>query len=184
MMKNALFKDDVPWKAKISWTEPVLYDDLLDDEDCVTKFDLKINDNDGEDDFLVKEFNEDINSNFYMILGQWGQKKRLFYIGKTETPSVIDRLKQIDHKNLKKKLEKKFTRHKLLISLGDLYMGIASNITSQRVDDIESLLIYANDPECNEHNVLDHSVKPDYWIKNYGCYKPLYRQLHYGLMGD
>ena len=115
-----------------------------------------------------------------MILGQWGSHTKLFYIGKT-TKNVLNRLKLQDHKKRKKEMMEDHPKHRLLISVGDLYMEWGSNKTSKRIDDIESLLIYAHEPEYNKSKIFNHSVESDYWIKNYGYTDPLYKQLHYGL---
>lgn len=184
-MTNILF-EEYAWKAKILWTNPLLYHDFLDGEECLNEFDLEdLNDyNDEDNDFWVNEFIEYPNSNFYMILGQWNKKNKIFYIGKT-IQEVIDRVKNTDHKKRKKEMETENPKHKLLISLGDLYMESGCNKTSKRIDDIESLLIYAHEPEYNKNKIFNHTVESDYWIKNYGYTDPLYKQLHYGLkFGD
>lgn len=183
-MKNVLFKD-ASLKAKILWSDPVLYDDVLNGEYCIIESEnIDFNNyGDNDNDFWVNDF-KNVNSNFYMILGQWSQKIKLFYIGKTKK-SVFNRLKQQDHKRRKKEMEEDHPKHKLLISFGDLYMEYGCNKTSKRIDDIESLLIYAQEPEYNKNKIFNHKVESDYWIKNYGYTDPLYKQLHYGLkFGD
>jgi hypothetical protein len=177
--------EDVPFKhlafkAKIFWSEPVSYDAFLNRACSIECENIDINDfTDDDGDFWVNDYSV-AKPNFYMILGRWGSKIKLFYIGKN-TNSVFVRLKQPDHMLRKNEMKSDYPRYKLLLSLGHLCMELGSKRTSKRIDEIESILIYAHEPKYNKSKIFKRPAISDYWIKNYGYTIPLHNQLYYGL---
>nr|WP_321497794.1 hypothetical protein [uncultured Methanolobus sp.] len=181
MLKKALYPYDA-WKSVIVWSKPISYDDFVngveqfdDSEDTYeTACSLNV-----ESTYITKPLS-DKGPNFYMILGKWSDKLKCFYLGKT-TNSIYKRVTARDHKDRKEQMHNDYSKHKLLISKGHFYMGDWANKTKKRIDEIESLLIYANEPFYNDKKRLTNRVNRDYWIKNCGHYEPLYEELYYGL---
>jgi len=180
MLNDALYPSD-SWKAMIVWSEPISYDDfasgIIDFPEsdpyeiaCSLEF----------ENFRVSQPIGDRGPNFYMILGQWGDKKKLFYIGKTTKPTY-KRINDIDHVKKRRMMHANHPRHKLLISNGHFFMGDWANKTKRRIDEIESLLIYTNSPKYNDKKKWTNNVGSDFFIKNGGDYKPLYEEIFYGL---
>ena len=73
------------------------------------------------------------------------EKRRLLYIGQTYQQSVSTRLQQPDHQRRYAAFVKNYPRHRFSVSHG-IVSVIDGRLTKRRVDDIERLLIYANDP--------------------------------------
>ena len=185
MMKNVLFPE-MSKRAMVIWSDPIPYDDFVNGIIDFPESDpYEVACQAEDDNFWVLPSGKN-NPNFYMILGNWGTKKKLFYIGKT-TKSILARTKQADHTKRRRKMHEDFSKHKLMISKGHYFMGVVSgyrsNKTDYRIDEIESLLIYANEPRYNVSKKWNNNVSSDYWIRNCGYYEPLYKEIYYGLMG-
>lgn len=185
MMQNAHYQND-SLKAMVVWSEPIPYDEFARGEIDFPEFDpYEIALSEETDDFYVNKPIGDKVDNFYMILGEWGNTvSKLFYMGKTKQ-SIYKRVTSADHVEKRNCMHRDYPKHKLLISSGTFYMGDFRNKTKNRINDIESLLIYANYNEkhtYNEKNAWNHKVDSDFWIKNCGCYEPLKKELYYGLI--
>ncbi len=155
-----LLFEETSYIYNIKWHRPVLYD----------KF--------------IKEGSEhDYDSYFYMIIGRYGKSyPKLFYIGKTYRQVVSVRLTQKDHVARYKFLCKEYPRHKLYVVCSEIIME-DTQIRSRRVDEVETLLIYSNDCETliNKSKLIYITNKDQYMIRNSGHYKPLHKNLFYGV---
>ncbi|MGH7774300.1 MAG: hypothetical protein ACREQA_18905 [Candidatus Binatia bacterium] len=119
----------------------------------------------------------------YAIWGCFGTSARLLYIGKVYDQYAGFRLTQPDHARRRKTIVRRYPRHRLAVSLGEIVMPYGEKLTRTRVDEVERLLIFANLPELNRQNRETHSVQWDYVIENNGSFGTMYRWLHYGLFG-
>lgn len=181
MMRYAPFQN-IAKKVSIVWSEPISYDNFANGTEDFEELDLYEIANKGNNDFHVTLPTSDKGPNFYMILGKWGNKPyKLFYIGKTEVP-VLKRANASDHVERRSIMHEEYKKHKLFISKGHFLMGDWRNKTKKRIDEIESILIYAHEPIYNERKVKNNNVSSDYWIKNCGSYEPLYSEMYYGLV--
>ena len=126
---------------------------------------------------------QDDNACLYAIWGRFGSSARLFYIGKTFDQYAGFRLMQQDHARRRKKMVRRYPRHRLVVSLGEMEMPYGGKVTRSRVDEVERLLIFANLPEVNRTNRQTHGAQWDYVIKNTGSFGTMYRSLHFGLFG-
>ncbi len=121
----------------------------------------------------------------YRIAVRFGSyMPKLLYIGKVYDQYAGFRLTQSDHAQRRKKMERKYRRHALVVSLGTIDMPYGGRVTRARVDDIERLLIWANEPEFNHRSRQDHCVEEDYKIKNRGSVGKMYRDLYFGLIAN
>ena len=110
------------WEVEIEWTRPKEYTRLL---------------SEGSD--------RDECANLYLISARYGAANaKTIYIGQTYTQLVRKRLSQPDHKKRFAAFVKNYQRHGFFVSLGIITIK-EGNLTRKRLDDIERILIYAND---------------------------------------
>lgn len=120
---------------------------------------------------------------YYKILAKYptGEYK-LLYIGKTER-FVAARLKDRDHKNRIEKLKKDYPKHKITVSLGNVYMPYSPK--PKTVDQIETLLIFANSDLpfiTNRKKIWGHRIQNDYIIINKGFRRGgMKKEIHLGV---
>ena len=159
MSFEPLFKDDF-WEVHIKWTRPRAYERVRDE---------------GSD--------YDDSACLYYICAQFstGQPKVL-YIGQTYQQSVSLRLQQPDHKNRYAAFVRNYPKHRFSVSHGIVSI-VDGHLTQRRVDDVERLLIYANDPEHthNVQHIYQHGVSGSYVITNTGYRSGLPRYLRLGV---
>lgn len=135
------------------------------------------------DDFLQDP--RDNEAFLYRIAARFGSHApKLLYIGKVYDQYAEFRLTQSDHAQRHRKMERRYRRHSLVVSLGTIDMPYGGKITRARVDKIERLLIWANVPEFNSRSTQDHRVDEDYMIENRGSIGNMYRKLYFGLSGS
>ena len=117
----------------------------------------------------------------YMIVGHFGGSRRILYIGKAYRQFVSHRLSQPDHIRRWKKLRRIYPRHKLTVSFGFATFDDARG-TSKRIDEVESILIYANWHErlMNSRKVYRFAIRGQIRLTNRGYYKPLRRECFHG----
>jgi len=120
----------------------------------------------------------------YMILGYYGSSHpKLFYIGKVYQTHVSARLRQSDHKRRYQRLRGEHSRHSFRVSLGSVEIE-GGRITAQRIDQIETMLIYTasvSQPLINERKWLTHRISKAYHIRNQGFRRPLPTEIHLGI---
>lgn len=117
----------------------------------------------------------------YMIVGRFNASRRILYIGKTYRQYASYRLTQPDHIRRRKKLRREYPHHKLTVSFGIVnFDGV--RCTSKRIDEVESILIYANwHPEIfNSKKVYHMAIREQIRVTNRGYYKPLTKECYYG----
>lgn len=154
------------YHAEIHWREPMDYESALS---------------------LPYEDQEE--SYFYKILGGHGQSFSLFYIGKTFRQSVTVRLKNKDHQGNRLKWESEHSKHRLLVSLGDLrskhFNDASTKVQAKIVDDLESMLIYSHSYHLkfkNRQNIGSHQIGFEYHLINSGFLKDkMLSEITYGM---
>ena len=117
----------------------------------------------------------------YMIVGTFGRTRRVLYIGKTYKQTASYRLSQPDHVKRWRTLKRSYPRHKLTVSFG--IPSIAEyNCTEKRIDEIESILLYANsdDRYLNAKKVFSITSKFHLHVRNTGYFKPLKKECYFG----
>ena len=116
-----------------------------------------------------------------MIVGHFGRKRSILYIGKTYRQYASYRLGPPDHLKKWKILRRKYRRHKLTVSFGIAEFDGCS-CTSKRIDEVESILIYANSDErlINSKKVFGFTIRGQIRLTNTGYRKPLHRDCFYG----
>lgn len=126
----------------------------------------------------------DTNAWLYRILGFSGSSRpKLFYIGKVFCSNISERLNQEDHQKRYSRLQKKYPHHKIKISAGEV--KIDGNITSKRIDHIETLSIFAardSEPHLlNKKKVSSCTISDPYVIRNIGYRLSLPKEVHCGV---
>lgn len=106
----------------------------------------------------------------YLISARFGTKpSKAIYVGKTDAQSVIKRLTQPDHQRRYINFVNDYPRHRFYVSHG-IVTNHQGKLTQKRIDDIERILIYANEPQ-HAHNIKNfwrHGVTTPYQIENRG----------------
>lgn len=119
-----------------------------------------------------------------MILGYYGSSHpKLFYIGKVYKNHVSARLRQADHKRRYENLVSEHPRHSFQVSLGSVEIE-NGKITKQRIDQIETMLIYtasASHSLVNKNKWLTHRISTAYHVTNHGFHRPLPREIQLGI---
>lgn len=126
---------------------------------------------------------QDDHANLYAIWGRFGSSARLLYVGKVYDQYAGFRLTQKDHAQRRKTMVRRYPRHRLVISLGEMEMSYGGKVTRSRVDEVERLLIFGNLPELNRQYRQTHGAQWDYVMENTGSFGTMYRWLHFGLFG-
>lgn len=149
-----------PWIVDIDWSRPSAYEN-------------------------AKENADDADAWLYMILGYYGSSERkIFYIGKAVNSYVKDRLRQPDHQRRQARLARAHPKHHLGVSMGKVRVR-NGNITDNRIDQIETMLIYtANDIQphvINKKKIWSLRIKEPYVIRNRGYRRPLPKEIHHGI---
>ena len=158
--KNALYPGDFK-EITIKWSKPII-----------------------REEFIEEGSIDDEYAQLYMIIGKYGKKSNLFYIGKTDG-CVSDRLIQSDHLEKLNKWKENH-RQKFYVSLGTAKI-LEGNITQNVINNIETLLIYSHSNEDNKFiknikNRYSYNIKNNqYRIINKGYRKPLYREVILGI---
>ena len=135
------------YEVEIDWSRPKAYDRLIEEGS-----------------------HHDETARLYLISARYSNgKPKLLYIGKTYRQWVSKRLSQKDHKSRYGTFQENYPNHTLFVSHGVITIN-GSRITSERVSDIESILIYTNEPQHahNVQNYYSHGVVGSYLIKNKG----------------
>ena len=145
--------DDVRY-VELRWSEPVAIDDA--DEEL-----------------------EDDHAFLYMLLAQARGAPKLLYIGRVFDQHVADRLWNQDHLDRQDEMQADHPRHELMVSVGDVVDSDWARLHRNRVDDLETLLIYVNDPPYNR-NKKGMFQMPWYRIYNSGEGEPLLETAYYG----
>ena len=148
------------WEVRIKWTRPRSYERVREE---------------GSD--------HDDSAYLYYIRAQFSNRRpKLLYIGKTYTQSVSIRLGQPDHRNRYDEFTRLYPIHRFTVSHGIVSVE-SGRITRRRIDDIERLLIYANDPShaYNVQNINQHGVARSYIVTNTGYRSGLPRSLLLGV---
>ena len=117
-------------------------------------------------------------ANLYLISARYVVgKSKAIYIGKTYAQWVSKRLAQPDHKKRYAEYVKNYPRHSFYVSHGIVVVN-DGRLTQKRLDDMERILIYTNDPDHshNVKNIYEHGVTGSYEIYNRGsrCTLPKY----------
>jgi len=104
----------------------------------------------------------------------------LLYIGMTlQQDSVRDRLLNRDHSCRMANFRKKHSRSTLFVSLGHIKMH-GSSVRGERIREVESLLIYTQEPPANTQSTRAHSVRWPLYIHNSGFLYGLPIEIFYG----
>jgi hypothetical protein len=168
-MKLERIAPDYGYQVHISWTRPMAYDTIIN-----------------------KGSPHDAEGWLYMILGYHGSSHpKIFYIGKVFNSSVSRRLRQPDHRARYARLRSEHPRHSFRVSLGAVKLAYG-HITAQRIDEIESILIFAT--FHSKRHVIESSPRMinkskwyksgwphPYIIQNAGSRAPLPREVHHGV---
>ena len=152
--------ENLCWSAEIYWSRPLLYDKARD-------FHYEANDI----------------SNIYKITGKYSKfNHKMLYIGKTYAQSVCIRLNQKDHIIRYENIREQYPRFKIYVSFGSIHLKYGK-LTRKRIDEIESLLIYAHefDDIQNKNKLFSLNVKDQYKIINKGYAYPLNKEIAYGI---
>lgn len=148
------------WHVEINWSRPVEYEQLLENGSS-----------------------QDEVANLYLISARFGVKSpKTIYIGKTYDQWVSKRLSQSDHKIRYVKFCEGYPRHQIYVSHGVVTIH-DGKLTRSRIDEIERILIYANDP-THAHNVQNfwqHDVTTPYRVENKGSRCTLPRIISLGV---
>ena len=135
------------WNIEIEWSRPKTYERLLDEGSP-------------HDDL----------AHLYLISARMGtDSPKAIYVGKTYDQWVSKRLSQPDHKRRYAEFIIAYPRHNFYVSHGIVKIQ-NGKLTRKRIDDIERILIYVNEP-LHAHNVQNfwqHSVTTPYQIENRG----------------
>lgn len=148
------------WNIKVEWSRPKEYDRLL---------------NEGSQ--------HDEHAHLYLISARFGTNaSKAIYIGKTYDQWVSERLSQTDHKLRHADFIKNYPRHMFYVSHG-IVTNNDGKITEKRIDDVERILIYANEPQHahNIQNFWQHGVTAPYKIENQGSRCTLPRTIALGI---
>lgn len=127
----------------------------------------------------------DNTAQLYMIIGKFGEKLNLFYIGKTDG-WVSDRLKQNDHIEKYNYWKSEHPRLKFYVSLGTLKIS-EGRITSTVIKNVEAILIYSHSNYDHKYiknvkNAYNYNINNEqYRIINEGSKKPLYKEVDLGI---
>ncbi len=146
------------WEVEINWSRPRTYERVRDEghelDECAY---------------------------LYLVTAKYSKTKTI-YVGKTYHQTVSVRLKQQDHLDRYAAFVKNYPNHRFYVSLGQVKV-LNGKITSSRIDSIERILIYANEPD-HAHNVssfYEHGVKGSYHIFNRGSKAGLPREIMLGV---
>ena len=159
--KNALYPGDFK-EITIKWSKPII-----------------------REEFIEEGSIDDEYAQLYMIIGKFGKKSNLFYIGKTDG-YVSDRLTQKDHLEKYKEWKKDHPRQKFHVSLGTMKIS-EGRITKNLINNIETLLIYSHYNDDfqyikNVKNAYSYNItNVQYRIINEGSRKPLYEEIIFGI---
>lgn len=126
---------------------------------------------------------QDDHAYLYAIWGRFGSSARLLYVGKIYDQYDGFRIAQKDRARRRKTMMRRYPRHRLVVSLGEVEMSYGGKVTRSRVGEVERLLIFANRPDLNRQNLQTHGAQRAYVIENTGSFGTMYRQLHFGLFG-
>ncbi len=108
------------FQAEIAWTRPIPYETIISNGSP-----------------------HDANGWLYMLLGYHGSSHpKIFYIGMVFMQCVSKRLRQRDHRARYEQICREHPRHSFRVSLGAVTI-VHGRITRQRIDEIESLLIFS-----------------------------------------
>ena len=160
-MQEILYPD-MFWEVNITWSRPCKYES-----------------------FLKNGSSSVGGAKLYKVTGRFGKSDpKLFYLGKTYKQKVTKRLTQQDHKDRYNNLRKEYPRHQLYVSLGVVELD-EGRITATRIDQIESLLIFAHDEDhiINIKNINEHKITEQYRIYNRGYKSPLLKEVLLGVLG-
>jgi len=141
-----LYPDEY-WEVEVNWSKPSAYENIRDNGHELDEY-----------------------AYLYLITARYSSNApKSLYVGKTYQQSVSKRLKQKDHRARYAAFTKHYSKHDFYISFGEVSLSYG-NITEKRIDDIERILIYVNDPEHaqNVQNICEHGVKGSYAITNAG----------------
>ena len=148
------------WNIEIEWSRPKAYGRLLDEGSP-----------------------HDEDAHLYLISARFSTSShKAIYVGKTYDQWVSKRLSQADHKRRYSDFTKNYPRHNFYVSHG-IVTNHDGKLTRKRIDDIERILIYANEP-LHAHNVQNfwqHSVTTPYQIENRGSRCTLPRTISLGV---
>ena len=141
--------DSTVYEVGVKWSRPKLYANALDTDA----------------DELYDAF-------FYKIIGKYNGSYHLLYIGKTYDQFVTDRLQNKDHQKKRAAIQKKYSRHELLVSFG--FVSSEEKRNRRLIDEVESLLIYTHSDHTklqNKNKIWSHKITRDYKIINSGFRK-------------
>lgn len=148
------------WGIEVKWSRPKEYERLLDEGSP-----------------------HDELANLYLISARFGTKpSKAIYVGKTYDQWVSMRLSQPDHQLRYTEFVKNYPRHIFYVSHG-IVTNHDGKLTRKRIDDIERILIYANEPQ-HAHNIKNfwqHRVTMPYQIENRGSRCTLPRTIALGV---
>lgn len=148
------------WNVQIDWSLPQEYERLLE----------------------LGSPNDDL-AHLYLISARYGKNEpKTIYIGQTYNQWVSKRLTQADHQSRYADFVENYSRHRLYVSHGIVTVH-DGKITRKRINDIERILIYTNDP-THAHNIKNfqgHGVSTPYQIENRGSRCTLPRQISLGV---
>lgn len=155
-----LFEDDF-WEVNIKWTRPRAYKSERDE---------------GSE--------HDNTAYLYYICAKYSTSApKVLYIGQTYQQTVNKRLQQPDHQHRYVKFARAYPKHRFYVSHG-LVSVTYGRLTKRRIEDVERILIYANDPAHahNVKNIYQHGVENvSYFITNNGYRSGLPRSLRFGV---
>lgn len=133
--------------------------------------------------FLVEPSDNEAFANLYLISARFGRNaSKLLYVGQTYDQWVSRRLSQKDHKRRHSEFRENYPHHTLYVSQGIVTVH-DGKLTRKRLNDIERVLIYINDPEHahNVQNFYTHGVSGSYHIENSGSKCTLPRIISLGV---
>jgi hypothetical protein len=150
------------YTAEIRWSRPVRYSEII-----------------------SRGSPHDAEGWLYMILGyHTSSRPKLFYIGKVFNSWVSRRLRQRDHRARYEQLKAAHPRHSFRVSLGAVKLA-RGHITAQRIDEIESILIFAAyhslDTAINKNKWWKSGWRHPYVIHNLRYRAPLPKEIHHGV---
>ncbi len=122
----------------------------------------------------IKKYKDRRNDYLYMIVRRrryWLiPARKVKYIGMTYKQSLSERLK--DHHKLPKVLNRLIRFGRITVRFGQIIPDSGKRVTEKLVRDVESALIYHEQPDCNEVSKKGYHGRP-LVIYNRGRRKPL-----------
>jgi hypothetical protein len=123
---------------------------------------------------------EDAEASYYKLTGMVRGRPQLFYLGKTFDQYAHWRLEQPDHQERIAAIQRAYPGVEILVSVGNVKTGERDRYGRRLIDEIESLLIFAHQPEFNANKLSWIRMSEWHYVTNQGDFAPLERIVYFG----